>query len=163
MLLSCSGQIRAEARNEWAHTSGIVQSPVHTGLLAATGDIGTACCLNAARANEEELLPILAVHQVLSSYAYILRAPDALGLRHAFVLMGNHYRLILRTPAANASAAMQWLDVSFSAWFNKKRQRVGHVFQGRFRSTLVDGGGAWLLDLSAHVQALRRLGVRDGP
>ena len=41
--------------------------------------------------------------------------------------------------------------MSFSAWFNKKRQRVGHVFQGRFRSTLVDGDGAWLLDLSAYV------------
>ena len=32
-----------------------------------------------------------------------------------------------------------------------ERQRVGHVFQGRFRSTLVDGDGAWLLDLSAYV------------
>jgi putative transposase len=71
---------------------------------------------------------------------------------HAFVLMGSHYHLILRTPAANASAAMQWLNVSFSALFNKKRQRVGHVFQGRFRSTLVDGDGAWLLDLSAYVR-----------
>ncbi len=70
---------------------------------------------------------------------------------HAYVLMGNHYHLILRTPYANCSEAMQWLNVSFSAWFNAKRQRVGHVFQGRFRSTLVDGEGAWLLDLSAYV------------
>ncbi len=70
---------------------------------------------------------------------------------HAYVLMGNHYHLILRTPGANASQAMQWLNVSYSAWFNAKRQRVGHVFQGRFRSTLVDGDGAWLLKLSAYV------------
>ena len=54
---------------------------------------------------------------------------------HAYVLMGNHYHLILRTPYANCSQAMQWLNVSFSAWFNAKLQRVGHVFQGRFRST----------------------------
>lgn len=54
-------------------------------------------------------------------------------------------------PGANASQAMQWLNVSYSAWFNAKRQRVGHVFQGRFRSTLVDGDGAWLLGLSAYV------------
>jgi REP element-mobilizing transposase RayT len=70
---------------------------------------------------------------------------------HAYVLMGNHYHLILRTPEANASRAMQWLNMSFSAWFNAKRQRVGHVFQGRFRSTLVDGNGSWLLALSAYV------------
>jgi REP element-mobilizing transposase RayT len=70
---------------------------------------------------------------------------------HAYVLMGNHYHLILRTPGANASSAMQWLNVSFSAWFNAKRQRVGHVFQGRFRSTLIDGDGAWLLRASAYV------------
>lgn len=70
---------------------------------------------------------------------------------HAYVLMGNHYHLILRTPEANASRAMQWLNMAFSAWFNAKQQRVGHVFQGRFRSTLVDGDGAWLLKLSAYV------------
>ena len=70
---------------------------------------------------------------------------------HAYVLMDNHYHLILRTPGANASQAMQWLNVSFSAWSNAKRQRVGHVFQGRFRSTLIDGDGAWLLGLSAYV------------
>jgi len=69
---------------------------------------------------------------------------------HAYVLMGNHH-LIVRTPEGNASAAMQWLNVSFGAWFNAKQQRVGHVFQGRFRSTLVDGDGGWLLKLSAYV------------
>ncbi|MDA0990184.1 MAG: transposase [Verrucomicrobia bacterium] len=70
---------------------------------------------------------------------------------HAYVLMDNHYHLILHTPGANASQAMQWLNVSFSAWSNAKRQRVGHVFQGRFRSTLIDGDGAWLLAASAYV------------
>jgi hypothetical protein len=70
---------------------------------------------------------------------------------HAYVLMGNHYHLILRTPGANASRAMQWLNVSYSAWFNARLQRVGHVFQGRFRSTLVDGDGSWLLEVSAYV------------
>jgi len=70
---------------------------------------------------------------------------------HAYVLMGNHYHLLLRTPSANASRAMQWLNVSFSAWSNAKRQRVGHVFQGRFRSTLIDGDGAWLLKASAYL------------
>lgn len=47
---------------------------------------------------------------------------------HAYVLMGNHYHLLIRTPQANASAAIQWLNVSYSAWFNRRRGRVGHVF-----------------------------------
>lgn len=70
---------------------------------------------------------------------------------HAFVLMGNHYHLILRTPCGNCSQALQWLNVSFSAWFNAKRGRVGPVFQGRFRSTLIDGDGSWLLEASMYL------------
>ena len=83
---------------------------------------------------------------------------------HAFVLMGNHYHLILHTPAANTSRAMQWLNISYSAWFNARRQRVGHVFQGRFRSTLVDGNGSWLLDASAyvHLNPVRVMGLGLG-
>lgn len=70
---------------------------------------------------------------------------------HAYVLLENHYHLVVRTPDANLSRAMHWLNVSYSAWLNAKRQRVGHVFQGRFRSTLIDGNGSWLLDMSAYV------------
>lgn len=70
---------------------------------------------------------------------------------HVYTLMGNHYHLIVRTPEANLSAAMQWLNVSYGAWFNAKQRRVGHIFQGRFRSTLIDGDGGWLLDVSAYV------------
>ena len=70
---------------------------------------------------------------------------------HAYCLMRNHYHLILRTPEANASQSMQWLNVSYAAWFNARRQRVGHVFQGRFKSKLIDGDGAWLLLASEYV------------
>jgi len=65
--------------------------------------------------------------------------------------MGNHYHLLIRTPDANASRALQWLNVSYSAWFNKRRERAGHVFQGRFESVLIDGAGHWALDASAYV------------
>ena len=70
---------------------------------------------------------------------------------HAYALMGNHYHLLIQTPGANASASIQWLNVSYSVWFNKRRDRVGHVFQGRFGSVLVDGDGAWALGASAYV------------
>jgi len=70
---------------------------------------------------------------------------------HAYALMGNHYHLLIRTPQANASAAIQWLNVSYSVWFNRRRGRVGHVFQGRFASVLIDGEGSWALLASVYI------------
>jgi len=78
--------------------------------------------------------------------------PERFGVEiHAYALMGNHYHLLIRTPSANASVAIQWLNVSYSVWFNRRRRRVGHVFQGRFGSTLVDGDGSWALNASVYI------------
>jgi REP element-mobilizing transposase RayT len=50
----------------------------------------------------------------------------------AYVLMGNHYHLLVKTHEANLSAAMQWLQVAYGSWHNRRHQRSGHLFQGRF-------------------------------
>jgi putative transposase len=65
---------------------------------------------------------------------------------HAYVLMSNHYHLLIRTPECNVSQAMQWLNVSYSTWYNRRHNRVGPLFQGRFKSVLIDGEGAWSLE-----------------
>lgn len=65
---------------------------------------------------------------------------------HAYVLMSNHYHLLIRTPEANASVAIQWLNVSYSVWYNRRHNRVGPLFQGRFKSVLIEGEGAWVLE-----------------
>ena len=57
---------------------------------------------------------------------------------HTYCIMSNHYHLIVETPAANLSAAIQWLNISYAAWYNKKHDRRGHIFQGRFKSYLID-------------------------
>jgi len=63
--------------------------------------------------------------------------PARFGVRiHGYVLMGNHYHLQLETPQANLSRAMQWLNLSYSAWFNRRHQRSGPLFQGRFHAIL---------------------------
>ena len=56
---------------------------------------------------------------------------------HAFVLMDNHYHLLLRCAQANLSDAIRWLQVSYSSRFNWAHRRRGHLFQGRFKSMLV--------------------------
>ncbi len=57
---------------------------------------------------------------------------------HAYCLMGNHYHLVLETPEANLSAGMQLLNGIYTQYVNKVYQRCGHIFQGRFKSILVD-------------------------
>ena len=69
---------------------------------------------------------------------------------HAYVLMDNHYHLIVQTPEANLSRAVQWLNVSYVAWFNRKHERVGPLMQGRFKAIVVEDG-AWAYELSLYV------------
>ena len=61
---------------------------------------------------------------------------------HAFVIMGNHYHLAVETPAGNLVAGMQWLQSTFANRFNKLRGERGHLFQGRYKSLLVEEGEA---------------------
>lgn len=69
---------------------------------------------------------------------------------HAFALMDNHWHGVVRTPDANLSKAMQWLHLSHAAWFNARHQRVGPLWQGRFRSVPVEDEG-WAYEVSLYV------------
>src|ERR1035437_8597823 len=84
---------------------------------------------------------------------------------HAYVLMDNHYHMLMRTPKANASQAIQWLNVSYSIWWNRRHGRCGNVFQGRFKSILVENGG-WVLAASEYLHlnpvAVKGLGLSKG-
>ena len=57
---------------------------------------------------------------------------------HAFVLMDNHYHLVVRTPQPNLNQAMQWLNVSYSTRFNWAHRQCGHVFQGRYKAIVIE-------------------------
>jgi REP element-mobilizing transposase RayT len=57
---------------------------------------------------------------------------------HAFVLMGNHDHLFLETPEGNLSAGMQQLNGRYASYFNHRRKRAGHLFQGRFHAQLIE-------------------------
>jgi len=68
----------------------------------------------------------------------------------AFILMTNHYHLLLRTKLPNLSKAMQWFGVTYTRRFNNRHSRSGHLFQGRFKSTLVEND-AYMLELSCYI------------
>ena len=61
----------------------------------------------------------------------------------AYVVMRNHFHLAIRTPHPNLSAGMQWLQVTFAARFNRLRGEQGHLFQGRFKSFVLQDEEVW--------------------
>jgi len=69
---------------------------------------------------------------------------------HAFVLMDNHYHLLLELTELNLSRAAHWLNLSYSTWFNRRHARSGHLFQGRFKSVVVDPL-QWGLELTRYI------------
>jgi len=69
---------------------------------------------------------------------------------HAYVLMTNHYHLLIETPGGNISPAIQWLNVSYSVRYNKRHGRSGHLLQGRFHSVLIESK-AWGLEVSEYL------------
>jgi len=69
---------------------------------------------------------------------------------HGYCLMSNHYHLLVQTPDSNLSKAMQWINVSYATYFNRKRDRHGHLFQGRFKAILIDAD-EYLKHLSRYI------------
>jgi putative transposase len=57
---------------------------------------------------------------------------------HAWVLMSNHFHLLVETPEANLVTGMKLLLGIFSQGWNRRRMRRGHVFQGRYKSIPVN-------------------------
>jgi REP-associated tyrosine transposase len=57
---------------------------------------------------------------------------------HAYCLMSNHYHLLLETPAGNLSQMMRHINGAYTTYFNIKRKRSGHLFQGRYKAILVE-------------------------
>ena len=58
---------------------------------------------------------------------------------HAWVIIVNHFHLLLETPGANLSSGMKVLLGTFSQGWNRRHQRRGHVFQGRYKAVPVTG------------------------
>jgi putative transposase len=90
-----------------------------------------------ARGNERRLIFLDApdrqrflrnVAQVVKRYAVVI---------HAYCLMNNHYHIVMETPQANLALAVRQLNGVYSQSFNRRHHRVGHLFQGRYRSQLV--------------------------
>lgn len=57
---------------------------------------------------------------------------------HAYCLMSNHYHLLIETPVGNLAQTMRHINGLYTTYFNVKRNRNGHLFQGRYKAILVE-------------------------
>jgi putative transposase len=69
---------------------------------------------------------------------------------YCYVLMNNHYHLLIETPQANLSRMMRDLNGHYTIYFNLRHGRAGHLFQGRYKAILVDKDN-YLLELSRYI------------
>jgi putative transposase len=82
---------------------------------------------------------------------YLAEAQDKYDfLLHGYVLMTNHYHLILETNKANLHQIMHYLNGSYTTYFNLKNGRSGHLFQGRYKGIVIDVDN-YLLELSRYL------------
>lgn len=69
---------------------------------------------------------------------------------HAYVLMGNHYHLLVETIEPTLSRGMKKIGGDYATWFNKRHHRVGHLFQSRFKAHLIDSD-EYLLTVARYI------------
>lgn len=76
---------------------------------------------------------------------------------NAYILMPNHFHLLLQTVKANLSEFMRRFNICYTGWFNYHHGRCGHLFQGRYRSLLIDADN-YLLEVSRylHLNVVRK-------
>ena len=75
---------------------------------------------------------------------------------YAYCLMDNHYHLFIKTNKSNLSQGIHYLNSSYANWFRNNHQIIGPLFQGRFKSTLVDADNyALVLSAYIHLNPLR--------
>ena len=96
--------------------------------------------------------------------SYLESASERYGaVIHVYCLMDNHYHLLLETPFGNLSKIMQHINSAYTMYFNTKRKRAGHLFQGRYKAILVDAD-EYAKELSRYIHLNPvRAGVDQGP
>ena len=80
--------------------------------------------------------------ELLKLLSSALKSFDARAL--AYCLMGNHYHFVIQTRRANLSTLTQRINATYGQAFNRRHQRSGHLFEGRFKAWVAEGRNAQL-------------------
>jgi len=95
------------------------------------------------------------IYQIDSDYSRFLKYLQIAEKRYkynlyAYVLMPNHYHLLIETLQANLSKIMHYINSSYTTYFNIRHRKVGHLFQGRYKSIIVDKD-SYFLELTRYI------------
>lgn len=103
-----------------------------------------------SRANRRELI-FTKDKEKLDLQGWFAKAVKKYGVKiHAYCIMPNHYHLLVETPLANISKAIQYINGQYGDRFNSRNSLSGHVFQGRFHSTIIDRD-AYFLEVARYI------------
>jgi putative transposase len=81
------------------------------------------------------------LHESMETYQVLL---------YAYVMMDSHFHLVVQTVRANLSEFMRRFNICYTGWFHYHHGTCGHLYQGRYKSYLVDADN-YLLELSRYV------------
>ncbi|MEN6616877.1 MAG: transposase, partial [Syntrophorhabdus sp.] len=81
------------------------------------------------------------IREIIERYHFIL---------HSYCLMDNHYHLVVETPEGNLSEGMRQINGIYTQKYNRRHEKTGHVFQGRYKAIIVDKD-SYLLELVRYV------------
>ena len=82
---------------------------------------------------------------------YLESATERYGaIIHVYCLMDTHYHLLIETSSVKLSKVMQHINGAYTTYFNRKRERSGHLFQGRYKAILVEAD-EYALELSRYI------------
>jgi len=70
---------------------------------------------------------------------------------HAYVLMPNHFHMLVETPAANLVGGMKWFMSAYTQKFNQRHAVRGHLFQGRYKAVVIEGEGSHLGTVGTYI------------
>jgi REP element-mobilizing transposase RayT len=84
-------------------------------------------------------------------YLLLQNVVEKFGCRiHAYCLMTNHAHIAIQVGETPLSRIMQNLSLRYTTWINRRMNRSGHLFQGRYKAVLVDAD-SYLLELVAYI------------
>jgi putative transposase len=109
-----------------------------------------ACYHVTCRGNARQ--PIFSSDTDRSAFLDLLgRSSDIYGAEIlAYVLMDNHFHLLVKTPRGNLQEFMRHFNISYTGWFNRRHRRSGHLYQGRYHSFLIDAD-SYLEEVSRYI------------
>jgi putative transposase len=80
----------------------------------------------------------------------------------SYVLMNNHFHLLVETPLGNLGEFMRQFNVSYTGYYNRRHRRTGHLYQGRYKGIIVDKESYLsILSRYIHLNPIRVRGMKE--